>query len=251
MAVRSIIQGENPILRQVCEPVYDFDQSLLELLQDLTDTMKHNHGIGLAAPQISVNRQVLVADIGEGTLELMNPEIIQSEGRQTSVESCLSFPGTNLQLVRPKRIIVTGRDRFGAEVRIEASDLLARVLCHEIDHLHGILFFDHLNEEDFMAHFFQQVSGFASGTTGKQPMADTDGQDNREYQDLRLAVDMIADAAWKLELAVDLLKELKTEVKDPKPDVQRLTKIANKLAKEAGKWDKTAYPEYRKTPNVC
>lgn len=237
LSVRKVIQGESPILRQPCEPVRVFDEVLGELLQDLTDTMRAEYGVGLSAPQIGVSKAVLVADIGQGVMELINPEIVKSSGSQISVESCISFPGITLQLMRPQTITVRADNRKGKPFTMEATGLLARVLCHEIDHLNGILFFDHLDEEYFLSQFLQ----LGTGTLGlaSDPRDSDSGGSLVESADLdlQLAIDMLADASWKLELATGLLKAMKRPWNGPL-DVDRLVKISNKLAKETTKWDR-------------
>lgn len=108
----------------------------------MKDTMYEANGIGLAAPQVGVLKRAVVIDIGEGAIELVNPEIEQVEGNAVDVEGCLSVPNVWGEVERPQKVIVKAQDRFGNEFRLEAEGLLARAVCHEIDHLDGILFVD-------------------------------------------------------------------------------------------------------------
>ncbi|PLR77585.1 peptide deformylase [Bacillus sp. V3-13] len=142
MAVRKIVTYPAEILEQPCEPVTVFDKKLARLLDDMYDTMIEFDGVGLAAPQVGLNKQIAIVDLDdeEGTIELINPEIVKVEGEQTGPEGCLSFPGLFGEVSRPFFVKVKAFDRKGRQYTIEAADFLARALLHEIDHLHGILF---------------------------------------------------------------------------------------------------------------
>ncbi len=142
MAILPIVMHPSPILEKECEKVSDFDKKLKKILTNMYDTMIEADGVGLAAPQVGIDLQVAVVDIGDdsGTLELINPEIIESEGSQTDLEGCLSFPGLYGEVTRPYSIKVRTLDRKGRMVEFQAQDFLARAIQHEIDHLHGILF---------------------------------------------------------------------------------------------------------------
>ena len=146
MALRNIIKEGDPVLNKKCRPVEKFDSRLHVLLDDMRDTMYNADGVGLAAPQVGILRRALVIDIGEGLIELVNPKIIMKSGEQHEQEGCLSCPGEYGITVRPKYVKVKGQDRFGNDVTYEGSDLLARALCHEIDHLDGVLFKAHVTE---------------------------------------------------------------------------------------------------------
>lgn len=142
MTVRKIVIYPDPILEQECEPVKVFDKKLAKLLYDMYDTMLEFDGVGLAAPQIGVKQRVAIVDIDDdsGTIELVNPEILESRGEQNGVEGCLSFPGLYGEVSRPYYVKVKAQDRKGRTYVIEAEDYLARAIQHEIDHLNGILF---------------------------------------------------------------------------------------------------------------
>ncbi|PFG06767.1 peptide deformylase [Bacillus sp. es.034] len=142
MAILPIVMHPDAILEKECEKVTDFDKKLKKLLVNMYDTMIEADGVGLAAPQVGIDLQVAIVDIGDesGTIELINPEIIESEGTQTDLEGCLSFPGLYGEVTRPYSIRVRTQDRKGRTVEFQAQDFLARAIQHEIDHLHGILF---------------------------------------------------------------------------------------------------------------
>lgn len=142
MALRNIRQVGDDILRKKSKLVSEINEKIHILLDDMIETMKKHDGIGLAAPQIGVLKRVIVVDVGEGVLEVINPELNFEDGEQIGVEGCLSIPGVYGEVKRPYKVIVKGLNRKGEEIIIEGEGLLARVLCHEIDHLDGILFKD-------------------------------------------------------------------------------------------------------------
>lgn len=142
MTVRPIVMYPAEILEQECETVTVFDKKLVKLLNDMYDTMIEFDGVGLAAPQIGVKKQIAIVDIDDesGTIELINPEILETSGEQNGVEGCLSFPGLYGEVLRPYYVKVKAQNRKGKYFTIEAEDYLARAIQHEIDHLHGVLF---------------------------------------------------------------------------------------------------------------
>ena len=147
MAIRNIKTEENPILRKASRTVTDFNDHLFQLLDDMKDTLYKADGVGLAAPQVGVLKRVIVVDCGEdlgGFMELINPEIIESDGEQLEAEACLSLPHKTGKTTRPDHVTVRAQDRSGAFFETEGSGLLARCFCHEIDHLDGVLFTDRL-----------------------------------------------------------------------------------------------------------
>ncbi|MGE8204135.1 peptide deformylase [Heyndrickxia sp. NPDC080065] len=154
MAVLSIVMHPAEILEKECEPVRQFDKKLKILLNDMYETMLAADGVGLAAPQIGIDQQIAVVDIGDelGRINLINPIIIEKSGEQTDVEGCLSFPGLYGTVSRPYYVKVKAQDVKGRFFYIEAEDYLARAIQHEIDHLHGILFtskvLKYIDEED-------------------------------------------------------------------------------------------------------
>ncbi len=147
MSLKDILIYPEKRLRKKSSPVEKIDRKVHKLLDDLADTMYHAPGVGLAAPQIGDNIRVLVVDVStkeeeNDLIELINPEIINSSGTQSSEEGCLSIPGFYGNITRKKAVTVEAQNRDGEKFEIEADDLLSRVLQHEIDHLDGILFFD-------------------------------------------------------------------------------------------------------------
>ncbi|SCY85426.1 peptide deformylase [Alkaliphilus peptidifermentans] len=148
MAIRIIRKDDDPVLRKQSKTVDKIDERVLLLLDDMVETMYHADGVGLAAPQVGVLKRIIVIDTGEGLIELINPEIIKEDGEICDNEGCLSLPGISGKVVRPKRVTVKGLDRNGKETIIEGEDLLARAICHEVDHLQGILFTDRIIDED-------------------------------------------------------------------------------------------------------
>lgn len=146
MAIRNILKNDDPTLRKVCRPVTDFDERLWQLLDDMADTMHKAEGVGLAGPQVGILRRVFVMDLGDGVIEAVNPEIISTRGTQTGQEGCLSFPNQWNDVTRPKRVKFKAQDRFGKWFVMTGEDLMARCICHETDHLDGIVFLDRVGE---------------------------------------------------------------------------------------------------------
>ncbi|WP_069650209.1 peptide deformylase [Caloranaerobacter ferrireducens] len=142
MAIRQLRYIGDPILRKKSREVAKIDERIKVLLDDMLETMYKNEGVGLAAPQVGILKRVVVIDIGEGPIKLINPEIISMEGEVIDVEGCLSVPGESGEVKRPNKVKVKYLDENGKELMIEGTGLLARALCHEIDHLNGVLFVD-------------------------------------------------------------------------------------------------------------
>lgn len=140
MAIRNIVKNGDDTLKKVCRTQLTFDERLASLLDDMKDTMYAADGCGLAASQVGVLRRVCIVDVGDGLLELVNPVIIETEGKQEEQEGCLSFPGEYGTTVRPMKVKVRAQDRFGNTFTAEGEGLKARAFCHEIDHLDGIVF---------------------------------------------------------------------------------------------------------------
>lgn len=142
MTILKIVEHPDPVLEIECEPVTLFDKKLKRLINDMFDTMYDAEGVGLAAPQIGIAKQIAVVDVGdeEGQIVLINPIVTAVSGSQTGPEGCLSFPGLFGEVERPYDVTVKAQDENGKEFTIKANDFLARALLHEIDHLHGILF---------------------------------------------------------------------------------------------------------------
>lgn len=142
LAVFKIVQYGDEILREKAKPVARITPNILKLLDNMRDTMYSARGVGLAAPQIGVSKRVIVVDIGEGLIELINPEIVEAKGEEIGTEGCLSIPHLVGEVPRAAEVKVKGLNRQGFQVEYHAKGFLARALQHEIDHLDGILFID-------------------------------------------------------------------------------------------------------------
>ncbi len=142
MAIRNIVKEGDDVLRKKSRVVVKFDERLHTLLDDMAETMYEEHGVGLAAPQVGILKRVVVIDVGDGLIELVNPVILEARGKVEDSEGCLSIPGEYGMVVRPSKVKVKAQNRYGEEIILKGSDLLARAFCHEIDHLEGILFTD-------------------------------------------------------------------------------------------------------------
>ena len=140
MALRQIRVYGDDILTKKCREVKEMTPRLQELIDDMLETMYDAEGVGLAAPQVGVLRRIVVIDVGEGPIVLVNPRIIEQDGEQEGMEGCLSVPGKIGQVTRPNHVIVEGLDADMNPVRVEGEELLARALCHELDHLEGVVY---------------------------------------------------------------------------------------------------------------
>lgn len=147
MAIREIRLEEDPILRKRSKKIDEITERIQILLEDMVETMDYADGVGLAAPQVGVLRRAIVIDIGDGPMKIMNPEILEVNGEVIDVEGCLSIPGKSGTVKRPEWIKIKYLDIDGKEQILEGEGLLARVLCHEIDHLEGILYTDKIIDE--------------------------------------------------------------------------------------------------------
>ena len=146
MAIRTIRELGDEVLRKKCRVVEKIDDRILVLLDDMADTLYDSNGVGLAAPQVGVLKRIAVIDVGDGLIELINPEIIAQSGVQDGAEGCLSVPGKYGNVKRPKKVTVRATDRNGDEFEITGEDLLARAFCHELDHLDGVVFVDKVSK---------------------------------------------------------------------------------------------------------
>ncbi len=146
MAIRNIVKIGDDILRKKCRTQLDFDERLAMILDDMADTMYAADGVGLAAPQVGVLRRFCIVDVGDGLIELINPVIESKEGTQCGQEGCLSIPDRYEEVERPMKVTVRAQDRHGKVFRITGEELKARALCHEIDHLDGIMYIDKIKK---------------------------------------------------------------------------------------------------------
>lgn len=144
MAIRNIREDGDEILKKKAREVENIDERLQILIDDMIDTMHALNGVGLAAQQVGILKRVVVIDLYDdnGPLVLINPVIIKEKGKQEVDEGCLSFPNQFAKIVRPKEVEVEALDREGKKIKIKAKDLLAQAICHEVDHLNGVVFVD-------------------------------------------------------------------------------------------------------------
>ena len=142
MAIRNVVQVGDDVLRKKCFAVARFDEKLATLLDDMKDTVRKEEGAGLAAPQVGVLRRAVVIDVEEGFFELVNPVIVQAKGEQIGYEGCLSVRGRRGVVRRPMEVTVEFFDRFGKQQKLTARGFFARAVCHELDHLDGVLYLD-------------------------------------------------------------------------------------------------------------
>ena len=152
MGLRNILTDKDPALHKVCRKVEKFDWRLHKLLDDMRDTLIDSNGVGLAAPQVGILRRVVLVDIGDEILELVNPEMLETDGEQEGPEGCLSVPGKYGLVKRPYYAKVRAQDRYGDWYEAEGEELIARCFCHELDHLDGIIYTEvmerYLTEEE-------------------------------------------------------------------------------------------------------
>ena len=142
MAIRNIVYSDNEFIRKTSKTVTNFNENLWELLDDMKETMHKNNGCGLAAVQVGVLKRVVIVEVNNLFLELVNPEILETVGEQCDIEGCLSVKNVSGYVKRPEQVTVKACDRYGNEFILTGEDMLARALCHEIDHLDGILYID-------------------------------------------------------------------------------------------------------------
>ena len=140
MGLRKILTDRDSALHKVCKPVEKFDRKLHKLLDDMAETLENANGVGLAAPQVGILRRVVIVDTGEEILELVNPELLATDGEQVGPEGCLSVPGKYGLVKRPYWAKVRAQDRNGDWYEAEGEELIARCFCHELDHLDGIVY---------------------------------------------------------------------------------------------------------------
>ena len=157
MAVLEVMKTGHPVLKQIAEPVEFVNKKILQLLDDMAETMYKTDGVGLAAPQVNVSKRIIVLDDGNGLIEVINPEIVKKEGSQVGLEGCLSVPELFGDVERYDKIEVHGINRNNKKIKIKAEGFLARIFQHEIDHLNGILFVEKLvNPNEIFIHKKEQ-----------------------------------------------------------------------------------------------
>ncbi|KOF58125.1 MULTISPECIES: peptide deformylase [Clostridium] len=146
MAIRNIRQYGDELLRKKSRKVDKIDKRILTLIEDMKETMYSANGVGLAAPQVGILKRVVVIDVGEGPIAFINPEILETKGRYVDSEGCLSIPGKDGMVERPEYVKAKTLNEKGEEIIVEGTQLMARAMCHEFDHLDGVLFIDKLIE---------------------------------------------------------------------------------------------------------
>lgn len=163
MAILPLVTMDNPVLHQKAKRVRTISDSIQKLIDDMIETMRHADGAGLAAPQVGVPLQVVVIDaVEEDEITLINPELVKSSGEYEVTEGCLSLPGYKGEVTRWESVTVKGRDRHGKQVRLKADGLLAHVLQHEIDHINGVVYIDHLESRDKLTRIQPDDEGVSS-----------------------------------------------------------------------------------------
>ncbi|MFW6268732.1 MAG: peptide deformylase [Bacillota bacterium] len=148
MTVLNIREIGDPILRSKAKKVEEISEKTIEFIDNLVETMYKKDGVGLAAPQVGVLKSIFVVDVGDELIKIINPEIVSTEGNSIREEGCLSIPGKTGLVIRSEKILVQGVNTEGKKIQIEAEDLLARAIQHEIDHLQGVLFVDKVVEPE-------------------------------------------------------------------------------------------------------
>ena len=176
MTIRAMCHLPNPVLRQKAKRVPTIDNSIQRLIDDMVETMRQTHGVGLAAPQVGVSLRVVVLQMpGEEPVAIINPEIARRSGEQEVIEGCLSLPGYAGEIKRSASVTVKGWDRQGKAIRIKATGLMAQAVEHELDHLNGILYIDHLESQD--------------GLHKIEPKTSVEVTEGKQYQDQKNSID--------------------------------------------------------------
>lgn len=147
MALRKIRTTEDPVLRKKSRPIDEINDRIKQLAEDMIETMREAEGVGLAGPQVGILRRIVVIDVGEGPIVMINPKIKSINGSQIGFEGCLSIPNVSEEVERPQEVEVEFTDLEGNTQTLKGKDLLARAICHEVDHLDGILFIDRVKRQ--------------------------------------------------------------------------------------------------------
>lgn len=157
MALREIrIQGD-PVLGKVCKPITEVTPKIVDLIDDMIETMYEANGVGLAAPQVGILKRLVVIDVGEGPIVMINPTIVSADGEQTGSEGCLSVPGKAGQVTRPNHVVARFFDEEMNECEVEGTELLARAICHELDHLDGHIYVEKVEGELYDVNYDEEV----------------------------------------------------------------------------------------------
>ena len=156
MALREIrVQGD-PVLGKACKPITEVTPKIVDLIDDMIETMYEANGVGLAAPQVGILKRLVVIDVGEGPIVMINPTIVSADGEQTGSEGCLSVPGKAGQVTRPNHVVARFFDEEMNECEVEGTELLARAICHELDHLDGHLYVEKVEGELYDVNYEEE-----------------------------------------------------------------------------------------------
>lgn len=156
MALREIrVQGD-PVLGKVCKPITEVTPKIVDLIDDMIETMYEANGVGLAAPQVGILKRLVVIDVGEGPIVMINPTIVSADGEQTGSEGCLSVPGKAGQVTRPNHVVARFFDEEMNECEVEGTELLARAICHELDHLDGHIYVEKVEGELYDVNYDEE-----------------------------------------------------------------------------------------------
>lgn len=156
MALREIrVQGD-PVLGKACKPITEVTPKITDLIDDMIETMYEANGVGLAAPQVGILKRLVVIDVGEGPIVMINPTIVSTDGEQTGSEGCLSVPGKAGQVTRPNHVVARFFDEEMNECEVEGTELLARAICHELDHLDGHLYVEKVEGELYDVNYEEE-----------------------------------------------------------------------------------------------
>ena len=181
MALRQIRTLGDPVLEKTCREVKEMTPRLKELIQDMLETMYDAEGVGLAAPQVGVLRRIVVIDVGEGPIVLVNPALVEADGEQTGQEGCLSVPGKAGDVTRPDHVKVAALNENMEPFEVEGTELLARALCHELDHLEGIVYVTKVEGQLYDVKEEEDEEEQADGQQEEQGSGQSDGQaDNKQ-----------------------------------------------------------------------
>lgn len=222
MSVCAVIQDESDVLHQICTPVVEFDVQLAQWVSDLSDTMVAGPSLSLSAPQIGILRRVFVMDVGQGLQVFVNPVLTDAKEEQEATEWCASFPNQPLLRRRPLHVTVQAQDPQGQWFVICATGLAARLVCHELDHLEGKVFYDDLPDENF----FQQFT---------LPWLD-DEEDSPAMEEQQEFLDLARDALWKLTLWLNVLNE-EVSMLATKPAIIEIQSMVEHLQELVDEWE--------------
>lgn len=203
--IRAVLQGDVPKLREPAAEVERFDDELYDLLADLHDTVIAERGLGLSAVQIGISKRVFVTNIGDARIEFVNPLIRETSGESLEYESCLSLPDHTFKVLRPEKIRVDAYRRDGTPFELVAEGWLARVICHEVDHLNGILLIDHVTEEELLLDLLENA--FVDEEIDEIADLRVDARDEPINSDVQMALDFLADAVWKATLSAHVFED--------------------------------------------